>query len=194
MEIRLPVHGGGGGVGLDSEGMLHPAHAGTGHPHRERSQCRAPWKDEGVRVRGGEGERRGGAPAGTAATSTSPGRILLSRMGCAQVWGVAVSLWFPLRYPSRTERRPLARGNGRSVKGVWGCHLPHPPTPCRGSLTHGWLPLLVVQAVGVRFGLLAGRAGAGDTGNIGEVTRRGLGHGGVAAVQQELAVIDDPGA
>lgn len=62
---------------------------------------------------------------GTAATSASPGRILLSRMGGAQVWGVAASLWFPLRYPSRTEHRPLARGKESSVRGL----LLHPKSP-----------------------------------------------------------------
>lgn len=146
---------------------------------------------------GGGGWQTGkGTPVGTAAASDSPGRILLSRMGCAQVWGVAASPWFPLRYPSRTEHHPLARGKERSVTGRGSPPTPNPtPTPPpQGSLTHGRLPLLVIQAVGVRFGLLAGRARAGDAGNIGEVTRRGLGHGGVAAVQQELAVIDDPGA
>lgn len=62
---------------------------------------------------------------GTAATSASPGRILLSRMGGAQVWGVAASPWFPLRYPSRTEHRPLARGKESSVRGL----LLHPKSP-----------------------------------------------------------------
>lgn len=64
-----------------------------------------------------------GTLAGTAAAPASPGRILLSRTGCAQVWGVAAAPWFPLRYPSRTEHRPLARGKGTGVRGVT------PPAP-----------------------------------------------------------------
>lgn len=147
VEIRR-LAGGQGGIGPDPEGMLHPAHAGTSHPQRGRSQSRAPWKEEGRRA-------GRGTPAGTAAASASPGRILLSRMGCAQVWGVAASPWFPLRCPSRTEHRPLARGKGRRVMGR-SPPTPNPPTPPRGSLTRGWLPLLVVQAVGICFGLLDG--------------------------------------
>lgn len=79
--------------------MLRLAHAGTGHPQRGRRQSWTPPKKEG------EEEGGKGTLVGTAATSTSPGRILLSRMGGAQVWGVAASPWFPLRYPSRTEHR-----------------------------------------------------------------------------------------
>lgn len=69
------------------------------HRQRGRRQSCTPRKKE--EEEGGEGML-----VGTAATSTSPGRILLSRMGGAQVWGVAASPWFPLRYPSRTEHHP----------------------------------------------------------------------------------------
>lgn len=72
---------------------------------------------------------------GTAATSSSPGRILLSRMGGAQVWGVAASPWFPLRYPSRTEHRPLARGKESGVR------EDHPPPQTPPARPGGPLPM-----------------------------------------------------
>lgn len=53
MEIRL-LAGARGGTGPDPEGMLRPAHAGTGHPQKGRRQsCTPPQK------RGG-GDRQGG--------------------------------------------------------------------------------------------------------------------------------------
>lgn len=46
-----------GGGWLDPGRMLHPAHTGSGHPQRGRSQSRAPQK-EGVEVCG-EGDAGG---------------------------------------------------------------------------------------------------------------------------------------
>lgn len=126
--------------------MLCLAHAGTGHRQRGRRQsCTPPRKDE-EEEEGGEG-----ALVETTATSTLPGRILLSRMGGAQVWGVAASLWFPLRYPSRTEHRPLARGKQSSVRGVI-LHpkslLSHPAGPLPMDGLPSWWFKLLVSALG----------------------------------------------
>lgn len=125
--------------------MLCLAHGGNVHPQRGRRQSCAPPRKKGEE----EGEE--GTLLGTTATSASPGRILLSRMGDAQVWGVAASPWFPLRYPSRTEHRPLARGKESSVRGA----ILHPksllsrpggPLPMDGLFS--WWFKLLVSALG----------------------------------------------
>lgn len=113
----------GGDQAAGGRRRVRPGQDAASSTHRDRS----PTKGEKPEPRSskGRGWRRvgRGTPAGTAAPSASPGRILLSRTGCAQVWGVAAAPWFPLRYPSRTEHRPLARGKGRGVRGG------SPPTP-----------------------------------------------------------------
>lgn len=99
VEIRL-LAGGRGGIGPDPEGTLHLTHAGTAHPQRERRQsCTPPKKRGGGRGRGGDA---GEDHCHLHLAGTDPAKP----NGGAQVWGVAASPWFPLRYPSRTERRP----------------------------------------------------------------------------------------
>lgn len=167
VEIRL-LAGGRGGIGPDPEGMLRLAHAGTAHPQKGRRQSCTPPKKRG------EGGGRGGDAGGDHCHLHLAGTDPAKPNGGAQGWGVAASPWFPLRYPSRTELRPLARGKEGSVRGVIlhpisllshpegpsateavlgaSSSTPNPSCPARGPLPMDGLPSwwfkLLVSALG----------------------------------------------